>query len=594
MSSSSKLTKPVQVKIRNYLRENHANKVYTVSEYRQLISDLAIKFKLNEVHIENIINEHKKVIPNNSEPNNEPVNEPISSEPNNEPISSKPVSEPVNAPVNEPISSEPISSEPVIEPESEKPKVRKKIIKKVIKKVVKQEDRDNNTVYNRVQNMFEMDEIYKYPKEIYERVRRSGKLYEPYTDSNTYDEKQVNDDITEEITRNQAKVRKLRAIISPEQRTEGWYKMRNDKITASDGGCVLGVNDYEQEYKFLLKKTGEPQFKGNQYTHHGKKYEKIATMIYEERLNVSVDEYGLLGHPEYDYIGASPDGIVGLYKKDGKHLTKYAGRMVEIKCPLTREIKMEGDILDICPEYYWVQVQLQLECCDLDECDFWQCNFFEYKNNADFINDTDVKMPYLSKRTGLERGCMIQLLPLNRTKEMEHMDIKEIVQDNAIYIYPPQIVMTPNDINRWITETVSNMQNNDVYNKYYVDRIIYWGLSKSNCTLIKRDRQWFERSIPQLDKMWKRVVYYRGNKDKLELLNEYIDSMKIKMNKKIMQVIDKIYNLQYMGQDTNEYKKIISEIRNEITENKNKKQVNKKEEHNDIEITNFNRNTYAF
>ena len=52
MSSSSKLTKPVQVKIRNYLREKHANKVYTVSEYRQLISDLAIKFKLNEVHIE--------------------------------------------------------------------------------------------------------------------------------------------------------------------------------------------------------------------------------------------------------------------------------------------------------------------------------------------------------------------------------------------------------------------------------------------------------------------------------------------------------------------------------------------------------------
>ena len=61
-----------------------------------------------------------------------------------------------------------------------------------------------------------------------------------------------------------------------------------------------------------------------------------------------------------------------------------------------------------------------------------------------------------------------------------------------------------------------------------------------------------------------------------------------------MQVIDKIYNLQYMGQDTNEYKKIVSEIRNEITENKNKKQVNKKEEYNNIEITDFNRNTYAF
>ena len=29
---------------------------------------------------------------------------------------------------------------------------------------------------------------------------------------------------------------------------------------------------------------------------------------------------------------------------------------------------------EICPHYYWVQVQVQLECCDLEEFDFWQCS----------------------------------------------------------------------------------------------------------------------------------------------------------------------------------------------------------------------------
>ena len=42
--------------------------------------------------------------------------------------------------------------------------------------------------------------------------------------------------------------------------------------------------------------------------------------------------------------------------------------MLEIKCPMTR--KLNGDVLHKKTEMYWAQMQLQLEVCDLFECDF--------------------------------------------------------------------------------------------------------------------------------------------------------------------------------------------------------------------------------
>ena len=68
------------------------------------------------------------------------------------------------------------------------------------------------------------------------------------------------------------------------------------------------------------------------------------------------------------------------------------GRMLEIKCPYSRKIKTKGKIDNgICPHYYWTQVQQQLECADLESCDFWQCKLFEYNNRMEWLNDTNHK-----------------------------------------------------------------------------------------------------------------------------------------------------------------------------------------------------------
>ena len=79
----------------------------------------------------------------------------------------------------------------------------------------------------------------------------------------------------------------------------------------------------------------------------------------------------------------------------------------------------------VCPAYYWVQVQLQLECCDLDECDFWQCKIVEYEDYEDFLDDTDPKYPWLSASTNQEKGALIQIMPYDKLHD-ESMPPDEI------------------------------------------------------------------------------------------------------------------------------------------------------------------------
>ena len=380
----------------------------------------------------------------------------------------------------------------------------------------------------------------------------------------------------------QNKVRELLKIVSPEQRTPEWYKMRYGKITASDGGTVVGVNKKnEPRYKFIVKKISELSFLGNKYTHHGKKYEKIATSIYEYRLNVTVDEYGSIGHPKYKFLGASPDGIIGLYKKDGRSLTKYAGRMVEIKCPYCRKIEFEGDLFTIVPEYYWVQVQLQLECTDLDECDFWQCSLYEYQNREEFLFDTDVKEPFRSRRSGYEKGCMIQLLPnkIDTSANEYKNKYDNLVYDHAKYIYPPSVEMTPNDCDRWVNETLGRLH--VIEPGYCFDKILYWRLDVANCTLIKRDVEWFKKSLPILREAWDYVEFLRENKDKAKILLEWIDSTKRKMDNKIMKTIDVICNPPINPKDEKVYDNFISKLEEETKENLIAKQLEMKFANND-------------
>jgi putative phage-type endonuclease len=359
------------------------------------------------------------------------------------------------------------------------------------------------------------------------------------------------------------KLERLMSIKYPQQCSEEWFKLRENKITASDSGSVLGVSTYEATYKFISKKIDNPSFTGNKYTYHGKKYEKIATMIYEDREDVIVHDFGLIEHPKYYFLGASPDGIVGKFKKDGITPTDKIGRMLEIKCPVTREIVKEGKIYgEICPAHYWTQVEQQLECCDLDECDFWQCNISEYDDYKAYIEDTGENI-YFSKETSFEKGCLIQILPKNKMKEIDEQ-YNNSVYSFAKFIYPKTLKMNFDDIKFWIGEETIKLNN-----EYYVDRIIFWRLNNSHCQLILRDQIWFDENLKNMKKIWKYVELLRKKSILRKFYFDYINNLNIKKNNKIMDFVRRLYNTKKM--EEKEKKEEYYSFNKEIFDLKDKK-----------------------
>lgn len=436
-----------------------------------------------------------------------------------------------------------------------------------------------NQIFKKIENIDQNNDQlvefseYIYPVNFsYKPIKKFGEIYGPFGTQWFHDIQF--DDVWEEVQFKFAKQFDiLRAIKLPPQGTDEWFKMRDGKITASDGGTVLDRNSHEPQYKFILKKTTDMPFLCNEFVHHGKKYEDVATIIYEYRMNVSTSEFGLIAHPKYDFLGASPDRICNKYKLDGKHISKYIGRMLEIKCPLVRKILMDGKIIDgICPIYYWIQVQLQLECCDLEECDFWQCEIKEYSDRDEFICDTDPNEPFRSKTTKFEKGCIIQLLPKDKMNDIINGKYKEVVESKSIFIYAPKIEMTPYDCDIWINEMLTEIKFNPTYKDYFFDKVIYWKLVRCKNVTINRDRKWFADNLPKLREMWEYVLFFRKNKHKLKILTDYIESRKIKKNKDIMNIISQIYQT-----DDPNYDKIIQNILDDIENSKIKKEMKMKQ-----------------
>jgi putative phage-type endonuclease len=384
---------------------------------------------------------------------------------------------------------------------------------------------------------------YDYDNETYKHIKYTDVKYGPFTESWVHDEKQYDDELEDIHIQRQKIVQGLMEIEYPAQRSEQWFKDRDTLISASDGGCVVGVNKHESPYKFIVKKVFGSTFKSNEFCYHGKKYEQIATMIYENRMNVIVHEFGLVRSKKYSFLGASPDGIVKFHKADGIHVTNRVGRMLEIKCPFIRKIKHDGEIKDHqVPIYYWVQVQLQLQCCELDECDFWQCELTEYNSREDFINDTNPDEPWRRIKNNLEKGCVIQLIPKARKKEIEDGNYLNVIWEDAIFMYPDSIEWGPKKIDEWIEKCKKIIKTDEKYKDFEFDKEIYWKLETSSSVTVYRDEEWFAENLPILKKMWDYVLFYRENPIKKEELQKYLDNLEYKSNAKIMKFIEDHYN----------------------------------------------------
>jgi putative phage-type endonuclease len=344
---------------------------------------------------------------------------------------------------------------------------------------------------------------------------------------------------------------KLRKMPQPAQRTQEWFDYRYNRITASDTASAIDQNPYEPVEGFILKKC-DPNFpfRDNDAVYHGKKYEPVATMIYEHIYNCRMFEFGALPSEKYNFLGASPDGICSKYTLNNK-FCKRLGRMLEIKCPVSRDIHTKGVIVgDICPFYYYCQIQQQLVCCELDFCDFWQCKLTEYNNRDEYlldncedsINAEGVEGVEIEINPLIKKGMILEFLP--KVYKPQYEDDK--IEWKAKYVYAKSLDLTTSQYNDWVLSTVDKYtkQYPDIAKDYYFSRIVYWKLQVSHNVTIPRDDVFFGSILPVLKDTWSKVLYYRKNKDKLDELRAIVDKRKkyVKMdltytiaNKKIIE-----------------------------------------------------------
>jgi putative phage-type endonuclease len=325
---------------------------------------------------------------------------------------------------------------------------------------------------------------------------------------------------------------KLKKLPQPEQRTKAWFDYRYNRITASDTAAAIDLNPYEPVESFILKKC-DPDFPflDNATVFHGKKYEPTATMIYEHIYNNRVFEFGALPSEKYNFLGASPDGICSKYSLDNKFSDRL-GTMLEIKCPVTREIQTSGKITDICPFYYFCQVQQQLACCELDICDFWQCKLSEYKTRTEYLvdncslckNTIGLKAEKIVVDNKLKKGLILEFYPKNFTPAFEG-DEREW---KSKYIIPKRLDMNEQEYDTWTLNMMNQYKElyPEIDKHYYFNKIIYWKLESSHNLEIKRDDEFLDSIIPILRETWEKVKYYRKNQNKLDEMRSIAEKRK--------------------------------------------------------------------
>ena len=267
------------------------------------------------------------------------------------------------------------------------------------------------------------------------------------------------------------------------QRTPRWYKARLEMVTASDWATAVGKNPYQSRNSLLMKKqTQDSSFSGSSATMWGQKYEPVATSIYEHMSGKTVAEFGLLPHPQYSYLGASPDGIT----KDGI--------MIEIKCPSSREIN------GIPPSYYWMQVQGQLEICDLEVCHFLECRIKEYCSEVDYWKDVQIDQKDTMKENQFFSGVILRFLNKQILRTTGETETKRMYS-------PVNTFQTPEELENWIQKTIQEMDSS-IWLEESEERT-YWCCDLVSIQEIKRDREWFKNTLIQLQQFWIEVLYGR-------------------------------------------------------------------------------------
>jgi putative phage-type endonuclease len=276
------------------------------------------------------------------------------------------------------------------------------------------------------------------------------------------------------------KIEFLESLYQPEQKTDEWYAHRHGLITASSVWKAFGSQSVQNQLIYEKCMPFDPTKYSRVNTesslHWGQKYEVLSKQLYEEINGTKVQEFGCIRHPNsnYYFIGASPDGI------NVCPLSPLYGRLVEIKNVVSREIN------GIPKEDYWIQMQIQMEVCNLPECDFEETKFTEYEDEDAFntdSNETNDSSKWNYNLNGKRRGVIVYFAK----------------DEKPFYQYAPLDITTKAEFDEWFEETVNTHENLTWIKN------IYWRLEVYSCVLVLRNKEWFKNAVVKIEELWKTI-----------------------------------------------------------------------------------------
>lgn len=307
------------------------------------------------------------------------------------------------------------------------------------------------------------------------------------------------------------KIQYLKDIPQPDQRTNEWYHFRHNLLTASSAWkCLSSESSQNQIIYEKCQPLNVDKFRSSNITtpfHWGQKYEPVSVMLYEKKYKTTVEDFGCIQHPKHSFLGASPDGI-----NTDKDSLLY-GRMLEIKNIVNREINGNPK------QEYWIQMQLQMETCDLNECDFLETRFKEYETDDEFYADGTFSRTEDNRVKGI-------MMHFNK-------------DGYAHYEYCPIFNKNDDDetckkiFEKWEQEMME--KNSDLM---WVSNV-YWYLDQVSCVLVLRNKLWFSEAVKKLEETWRtieteRVTGYehRAPKRRVKSNPQKINNMKTETEKK--------------------------------------------------------------
>ena len=250
-----------------------------------------------------------------------------------------------------------------------------------------------------------------------------------------------------------------------DQRTAAWHQKRGEMLTASEIYKALPDATPSQKHELMMGKLApKPRTEGAgpRALVWGTRFEPIAKDIYCKVSGepMTIADTTCIPHPTVSFLGASPDGII-LSPGNPRH-----GNLVEFKCPISRVFNDDTPV----PVAYYHQMQLQMECTQLNTCEYIEFQF----RTPTYTEWKDSTAEYKGFYAVTEDDLQVKYRDLNDTRE-------------------PSV---------WRAEVLGDVDDWD---------IVYWTLEKYRVKVVEHETDWLEKNLPSMTELWNTIMEHRKN-----------------------------------------------------------------------------------